>query len=55
MVINNPVKFRQDILNGPQVTERIRYVTDRQTYRQTDYLGKKNMSPTPEGGDMIIK
>ena len=35
MVISNPVKFHQDILNHSQVTERTLDVADRQTDRQT--------------------
>ena len=33
MLIDNPLKFHQDILNGSQVTERKRFVTDRQMTR----------------------
>ena len=44
------IKFHQDILNGFQVTERTRFCD-----RQTDDSGKKNMSPAPEGGDIITK
>ena len=51
MLIDNPLKFHQDILHGSQVTERKRFVTD----RQTDDSSKRNMSPTPEGGDIITK
>ena len=49
MLVNIPVKFHRDILNGFRVTERTRFVTD----RQTDDQGKNNMSPTPSGGDII--
>ena len=48
MLVNNRVKFHQDILNGFQVKERARFVPD----RQTDDSGKKNMSPTLKGGDI---
>ena len=55
------MKFREDTLNGFQVTEWTRFVTDRWTDRQmdgrTDDLGKNNMSPNPKrglkGGDII--
>ena len=49
MLVNIPVKFHRDILNGFRVTERTRFVTD----RRTDDQGKNNMSPTPSGGDII--
>ena len=47
MLIDICMKFRQDSLRGFQVTERTRFVTDRQTDGR---LGKTNMSPNPEGG-----
>ena len=52
------MKFREDSFRGFQVTERTRFVTDRQTDRQTDIRtdgrpGKNNMSPNPSGGDII--
>ena len=51
MLVDICMKFRQDSLRGFQVTERTRFVTDRQTDRRTDGCpGKNNMSPNPEGG-----
>ena len=48
------MKVREDSLMGFQVTERTRFVTNKQTGRrtdgQTDARGKNNMSPNPEGG-----
>ena len=44
MLIDNPLKFHQDILNGSQVTERKRFVTDRQTDRR---LEQKEYVPDP--------
>ena len=40
------MKFREDSLRGFQVTERTRFVTERQTDGRP---GKNNMSPNPEG------
>ena len=55
MLIDICMKFREDSLRGFQVTERTRFVTDRQTDRQTDRRpGKNNMSPNPSGGDIKI-
>ena len=59
MLIDICMKFREDSFRGFQVTERTRFVTDRQTDRQTDGRtsgrpGKNNMSPNPSGGDIII-
>ena len=58
MLIDICMKFREDSLRGFQVTERTRFVTDRQMDRQTDRRtdrrpGKNNMSPNPSGGDII--
>ena len=54
MLIDICMKFREDSLRGFQVTERTRFVTDRQTDRRTDGRpGKNNMSPNPSGGDII--
>ena len=62
MLINICMKFREDSFRGFQVTERTRFVTDRQTDRQTDGQtdrrtdgrpGKNNMSPNPSGGDIM--
>ena len=51
MLIDICMKFREDSLRGFQVTERTRFVTDRQTDRQTDRRpGKNSMSPNPKGG-----
>ena len=60
MLIDICMKFREDSFRGFQVTERTRFVTDRQTDRQTDIRtdgrpGKNNMSPNPSGGDIIKK
>ena len=54
MLIDICMKFHEDSLRGFQVTERTRFVTDRQTDRQTDgqtdgRRGKNNMSPNPKG------
>ena len=55
MLIDICMKFREDSFRGFQVTERTRFVTDRQMDRQTDGRpGKNNMSPNPSGGDIII-
>ena len=48
MLVDICIKFREDSLRGFQVTERTRFVTDRQTDGQTP--GENNMSPDPEGG-----
>ena len=58
MLIDICMKFREDSFRGFQVTERTRFVTDRQTDRQMDRQtdgrpGKNNMSPNPSGGDII--
>ena len=51
MLIDICIKFREYSLSGFQVIERTRFVTDRQTDRQTDGRpGKNNMSPDPKGG-----
>ena len=51
MLIDICIKFREYSFSGFQVIERTRFVTDRQTDRQTDGRpGKNNMSPDPEGG-----
>ena len=55
MLIDICMKFSEDSLRGFQVTERTRFVTDRQTDGWTDGRtdrcpGKNNMSPNPEGG-----
>ena len=50
MLIDICMKFREDSLRGFQVTERTRFVTDRQT---DGCPGKNNMSPNPSGGDII--
>ena len=52
MLIDICVKFREDSLRGFQVTERTRFMTDRQTDGRP---GKNNMSLNPSGGDIIIK
>ena len=60
MLIDICMKFREDSFRGFQVTERTRFVTDRQTDGQTDIRtdrrpGKNNMSPNPSRGDIILK
>ena len=51
MLIDICMKFRQDSLRGFQVTERTRFVIDRQTDGWIDGRpGKNKMSPNPEGG-----
>ena len=47
MLIDICMKFCEDSFRGFHVTERTRFVTDRQTDRRT---GKNNMSPNPSGG-----
>ena len=58
MLIDICMKFRQDSLRGFQVTERTRFVTDRQKDRQTDgqtdARGKTICLPTLKGGDIIF-
>ena len=54
MLIDICMKFREDSLRGFQVTERTRFVTDRQTDGQTDKRpGKTICLPTLKGGDII--
>ena len=52
MLIDICMKFREDSLRGFQVTERTRFVTDRQTDRQTDRRtpGEKQYVSQPFGG-----
>ena len=51
MLVNIPVKFHRDILNGFRVTERTRFVTDRWTEGQTDRRpGQKQYVSDPFGG-----
>ena len=54
MLIDICMEFRQDSLRGFQVTERTRFVTDRQTDGQTDAWGKTICLPTLKGGDIIL-
>ena len=55
MLVDTCIKFREYSLSGFQVIERTRFVTDRQTDRQTNGCpGKNNMSPDPEGGDIMM-
>ena len=53
MLIDICMKFREDSFRGFQVTERTRFVTDRQTDRQTDgqtdARGKTICLPTLRG------
>ena len=57
MLIDICMKFPADGLRGFQVTERTRFVTDRQTDgrtdRQTDARGKTICLPTLKGGDIM--
>ena len=46
MLIDIFMKFREDSLRGFQVTERTRFVTDRQMDGRS---GKNTMSPNPDG------
>ena len=55
MLIDICMKFREHSFRGFQVTERTRFVKDRQTDRRTDARRIVNMSPNPSGGDMITK
>ena len=54
MLIDICMKYREDSFRGFQVTERARFVTDRQTDRQTsgqtDARGKTICLPTLRGG-----
>ena len=54
LLIDICMKFREDSLRGFQVTERTRFVTDRQTDRQTDARGKTICLPTLKGGDICL-
>ena len=49
MLVNICMKFHEDILNGFQVTEQTRFVTDRQMT-----LAKTIRLPTLKGGDINI-
>ena len=53
MLIDICIKFCEYSLSGFQVIERTRFVTDRQTDRQTDARGKTICLPTLKGGDII--
>ena len=55
MLIDVCIKFREYSLSGFQVIERTRFVTDRQTDRQTDARGKTICLPTLKGGDITNK
>ena len=52
MLIDICMKFREDSFRGFQVTERTRFVTDRQMDRQTDIRtpGEKQYVSRPFGG-----
>ena len=60
MLIDICMKFREDSFRGFQVTERTRFVTDRQTDGQADGRtdrrapGEKQYFSNPSGGDIII-
>ena len=56
MFIDICMKFREDSFRGFQVTERTRFVTDRQMDRQTDRQtpGEKQYVSQPFGGGDII-
>ena len=51
MLVDTCIKFREYTLSGFQAIERTRFVTDRQTDGRP---GKNNMSPDPEGGDIMM-
>ena len=53
MLVDICMKFRQDSLRGFQVTERTRFVTDRQTDGQTDgrMPGEKQYVSQPWRGE----
>ena len=58
MLIDICINFCEYSSSGFQVIEWTRFVTDRQTDRRTDRQtdgrpGKNNMSPDPEGGDIM--
>ena len=53
MLIDICIKFHEYSLSGFQVIEWTRFVTDRQTDRQTDARGKTICLPTLKGGDII--
>ena len=53
MLVDICMKFREDSLRRFQVTERRRFVTDRQTDGQTDARGKTICLPTLKGGDIM--
>ena len=53
MLIDICMKFREDCLRGFIVTERTRFVTDRQTDVRTDARGKTICFPTLKGGNII--
>ena len=55
MLIDICIKFHEYSLRGFQVIERTRFVTDRQTDRQTDARGKTICLPTLKGGDINIQ
>ena len=50
MLIDICMKFREDSFRGFQVTERTRFVTDRQTDGRTDRRPGKNNVSQPFGG-----
>ena len=52
-VVNSSVKFPEDILYGFQVTERARFLTDRQTDGQTT-MAKTICLPTLKWGDIKL-
>ena len=54
MLVDICMKFRQDCLRRFQVTERTRFVTDRQTDGRTDARGKTICLPTLKGGDITM-
>ena len=57
MLIDICMNFREDSLRGFQVTERTRFVTDRETDRQTDGRTDRRRKticlPTLKGGDLM--
>ena len=57
MLIDICMKFREDSFRGFQVTERTRFVTDRQTDRRTDRRmpGEKQYVSQPLGGRPTLR
>ena len=55
MLVDIHIKFREKSLSGFQVTERTRFVTDRQTDGQTDGRpGKNNVSRASVSDELVL-